>query len=408
MYLKTLTNKYIFILIILSQIIYSDNFEFNTLKKDVSGKTVSNGLKVGDTKTIIVTGYGINKRQALDNALKSAVEQAIGVLIDTETMLKNDKIIKDNILTSSSGYVKSYKEISFNKSNSLIELKIKAIVKSQKIFRTIKKLNISTISISNTKDIYARVSTKNRSKKSAEKIFKKALTEYISTETMRDILSVKIVDAKVLEDKMKNNKVPIRIKYKVLVDYDIYKQKIKKIEQTFENLGGVLHKRVDLPKIKKYGKDNKSLAIRVTNKNKMNNLFKNEVVFLIMKRYGEGYRVDAWEFPKEWKDNYPFHGNEGKYKPFDESFQLILEISDKSNHIILADKIDTRYKYTMLYDYSGDYQDYFSCDSYGNRSKMLLISPTFSNNDTVYEAIKYIDLKDIDKVKNIILELEEI
>jgi len=47
--------------------------------------------------------------KALDDAMRNAVEQAIGVAIKSETLVQNAILVEDNILSWSSGYVSTYK-----------------------------------------------------------------------------------------------------------------------------------------------------------------------------------------------------------------------------------------------------------------------------------------------------------
>ena len=44
----------------------------------------------------------------MQNAFSEAIEQTVGVLVDAETVVKNDQLIRDEILTYSRGYVEKY------------------------------------------------------------------------------------------------------------------------------------------------------------------------------------------------------------------------------------------------------------------------------------------------------------
>lgn len=62
--------------------------------------------------TLIVQGDGASKREAVDVALRSAIEQAFGVFVSTNTTILNDEFVKDEIASISSGNIKEYKELS--------------------------------------------------------------------------------------------------------------------------------------------------------------------------------------------------------------------------------------------------------------------------------------------------------
>ena len=92
---------------------------------------------------VVVTGsaeiYNDNvpsaRNQALLNAQRQAVEQGIGALIDSETISKNFEIIKDQILSSSRGFVTHYEIIEEGKTsdNAAFEVTIRATVSDQNI-----------------------------------------------------------------------------------------------------------------------------------------------------------------------------------------------------------------------------------------------------------------------------------
>ncbi len=56
-----------------------------------------------------VQGMGVDRDQALNNALQVAVEQVVGVTVKSNTDVADFQVIKDEIVTHSKGYVKSYK-----------------------------------------------------------------------------------------------------------------------------------------------------------------------------------------------------------------------------------------------------------------------------------------------------------
>ena len=58
-----------------------------------------------------VTGVGINRDQALNNAFQSAVEAEIGVAVESAAVSENFMLIKKEIVTHSKGYVSSYRII---------------------------------------------------------------------------------------------------------------------------------------------------------------------------------------------------------------------------------------------------------------------------------------------------------
>lgn len=66
----------------------------------------------GKTVTLVVSGDGPTKDEATKQALRSAIEQAFGTFVSANTDILNDDLIRDEIVTISSGNVSDYKEIS--------------------------------------------------------------------------------------------------------------------------------------------------------------------------------------------------------------------------------------------------------------------------------------------------------
>ena len=65
-----------------------------------------------NTVSLVVDGQGRTKEEAVSNALRSAIEQAFGTFVSANTSLVNDELVKDEIVTVSSGNIQSYKELS--------------------------------------------------------------------------------------------------------------------------------------------------------------------------------------------------------------------------------------------------------------------------------------------------------
>ena len=87
---------------------------------------------------------GSAKKQALLNAQRAAVEQGVGMLIDSKTVAKNFEIIKDEVLTSSQGFVEKYKIIDEGRSadGSSFRVKIQAVVSEKLLENRLEALRI--------------------------------------------------------------------------------------------------------------------------------------------------------------------------------------------------------------------------------------------------------------------------
>lgn len=78
--------------------------------------------------SLVSNGTGKTKEEAIQNALRSAIEQTYGTFVSANTEVLNDELIKDDIVTVSSGNVKSYKELSVNQSDELYDVSVQVTI----------------------------------------------------------------------------------------------------------------------------------------------------------------------------------------------------------------------------------------------------------------------------------------
>ena len=84
--------------------------------------------------TLTTIGTGASKEQAVNQALRSAIEQSFGSFVSANTSIVNDKLTKDEIVSLSSGNIKKYEELScviLPNGNTMVALK--AIVSIKKL-----------------------------------------------------------------------------------------------------------------------------------------------------------------------------------------------------------------------------------------------------------------------------------
>lgn len=95
---------------------------------------VSSFAQTGEEVALVTNGQGSTKREATENALRSAIEQAFGVFVSASTEILNDELVKDEIATVASGNIQSYKEISSSQlSDNKYEVMIRAVVSVNKL-----------------------------------------------------------------------------------------------------------------------------------------------------------------------------------------------------------------------------------------------------------------------------------
>ena len=84
---------------------------------DVTGKKKEKKGDVGTTITLVTSGTGDTKEDAIKNALRSALEQTYGAFVSANSQVVNDELVKDEIVSISTGNIVSYEELSFIDSN---------------------------------------------------------------------------------------------------------------------------------------------------------------------------------------------------------------------------------------------------------------------------------------------------
>lgn len=89
-----------------------NNVTQKSLNNGVSEKSESESSESQNIVTLIVSADGSTKDEATKIALRSAIEQTYGTFVSNNTTILNDELVKDEIVTVSSGNIVGYKEIS--------------------------------------------------------------------------------------------------------------------------------------------------------------------------------------------------------------------------------------------------------------------------------------------------------
>ena len=91
-------------------------------------------LVAQNTTTLVVSGQGKTQLEAQHNALRSAIEQASGAFISSNTEILNDEVIKDEIISITNGNIQEFTIISEIKiPNGEYAVTLKATVSLQKL-----------------------------------------------------------------------------------------------------------------------------------------------------------------------------------------------------------------------------------------------------------------------------------
>ena len=150
------------VLVLVISMVHAETVNLNFASTTTSS---SSGASESDTVKSVGRGVGINETEALKDAYRDAIERAIGLYVDAETVAKNDEIVKDQILTQSNAYITHYDKIkTTNISGGLVEVRIVATVKKRalttKVSESMPGGNFSLGS--KMQDLHAKVSSKDK------------------------------------------------------------------------------------------------------------------------------------------------------------------------------------------------------------------------------------------------------
>jgi len=132
------------------------------------------------SKQITVTGLGLTPESAEKQAITDAVKQAVGAYIDANTLVQNEEVVRDRILSVSNGFVKEYKVAAPAKKreDGLYEITIIATVATNQIVQKLKESNLIKGEVAG-QNLWAEASTKVMNAQDAVKMLEEKLPEFI-------------------------------------------------------------------------------------------------------------------------------------------------------------------------------------------------------------------------------------
>lgn len=93
--------------------------------------------------TIVAEGTGKDQREARQMAFREAVSRAVGTLIDAETRVENDRIVRDQILEFSNGFVRTYETLEVEQlAGGRVRVRIRATVEQLRLMERLKEAEV--------------------------------------------------------------------------------------------------------------------------------------------------------------------------------------------------------------------------------------------------------------------------
>ena len=194
-------------------------------------------------------GIGVDKMEALKDAYRDAIERAVGVYVDAEQMVKNEELVKDQILTQSNAYIEKYQIVMEGKSpNGLVSVTILADVRKRELAKKIKDVMPSNkvVLTDVSKDLHAQIVTDMKAKEDALAIIKNELKDL---HPVKQLMKVALATTKPVVESVTEDPSLVRLWYPVRVCVDVnkyYKEFAPRWSRILEQIKVAPAKRLDL------------------------------------------------------------------------------------------------------------------------------------------------------------------
>lgn len=163
------------------------------------------------------TGTGSTENEAFKQAVVDAVRQVVGTLVSAENVIKNDRVIKDEVLTLSNGFVeKVLNQDKTKMDDGTWQMKLKCIVRKGQLYGNLQKARVPTIKFDGV-SMFADVVSQLDHQKSSVDMIQNALRTF----------SPRLVSASISDEKPKivernDRETEIEITWRASVNVDSF------------------------------------------------------------------------------------------------------------------------------------------------------------------------------------------
>ncbi|NDC53885.1 MAG: hypothetical protein EBZ74_06230, partial [Planctomycetia bacterium] len=116
--------------------------------------------------TEVAEGNGTDASEALREAFRTAVRQAVGVYVDSETLSQKEEIVTDRLTTFSDAFIVRYEELSRETVDGLVRVKIAAAIEVGKMLADLRAARIDTLDLAG-QDLVASAVTRKEARDAA-------------------------------------------------------------------------------------------------------------------------------------------------------------------------------------------------------------------------------------------------
>lgn len=125
---------------------------------------------------VLAVGSGIDSSTAERNALAHALERTIGVMVDAETIVRDDQLVRDEILTYTKGYIQEYNVLRSWQQDDISHVEVFARVSVSKLTEKL-KMKAATEQELDGRLMQVQVELEQQYEKNACEMFRRAVAE---------------------------------------------------------------------------------------------------------------------------------------------------------------------------------------------------------------------------------------
>ena len=146
-------------------------------------------------KTTIVEakGSGKDRDEALKDAFREAVRKVVGAYVEEDTVVKNDQVIKDQVLTYSGGCVKTHGILSEDSKDGAVHVTIWALVEQDKVVKRLRAASVSVKEFAGGK-MWDEIQSKRWKDKEAEAMLRSVLKGFPGNCMKAEVVGIKPED----------------------------------------------------------------------------------------------------------------------------------------------------------------------------------------------------------------------
>ena len=195
--------------------------------------------------TVEARGMGTSPDAATKDALSQAIQQAAGAIVDSQTLMKNDEIMQEKILTASNAIVKKYDVVMPVKKNrnGLFEIRIRAEVEQNLLRQKLIEHKIIEGKVEGAQNIWAEVVTQEKNQVDMQAMIENTISKI----DVRKYLQFNIIgvnrkmgnEAKLYMKQLPDNNRKVRIEAGLVCMFDaarFQKECMPHIRKIFDNL----------------------------------------------------------------------------------------------------------------------------------------------------------------------------